>query len=294
MSRAARNALVEGVLGYARRAGDVLRTACPFCAEEGHKDKKQSLAIRNDSGVWWCYRCGTKGRLDGYDEDRAREAANKPAAEIVQFEPPPGFTCLADEPARSSEYYADARAYLQERKVKRSVIKRAHIGVSQEERWNGRIIIPFIEGETWVGWVGRLWTSKVDKDAQGLSGMKYLYPPGMSRGQILYNSQVLKRETDDPILVVEGAFDVLPFLTDAVAALGKLSGDQLRMLFESKRPVCFVPDGDEWQSAWAQALKFRFDGKRAGYIRLPPRVDPDEVDPVWLMDEARKSLDASI
>ena len=42
------------------------------------------------------------------------------------------------------------------------------------------------------------------------------------------------------------------------------------------------------------ALRLRFEGARAGWIKLPPRIDPDEVDKAELLDAAQRSIDAPI
>ena len=49
--------------------------------------------------------------------------------------------------------------------------------------------------------------------------------------------------------------------------------------------------GDAWEEGWALAMRLRLHGMRAGSVRLPPRKDPDQVDPAWLRAAARASLD---
>jgi len=91
-------------------------------------------------------------------------------------------------------------------------------------------------------------------------------------------------------MVVEGVFDALALYPNAVAVLGKASEAQMEALQESKRPVVIVLDGDAWQEGWAMAARLKFKGQRAGSVRLPPKLDPDEVDPAWLQEEVKKAL----
>lgn len=213
------------------------------------------------------------------------------------MEPPPGFCVLADEPAYSSLAYQPAKGYLISRGLKsRKFWRELQIGVSDYERWNGRILIPMLdtEGEEWLGWIGRLWVRKPAPAATGFAEMKYLYPSGMVRGLSFWNHTALRIEEDAPALTVEGAFDAIPFWPDAAAFLGKASEEQIEALVCAKRPICTVLDGDAWREAWVLTQRLRFEGQRAGYVRLPPRVDPDEVPRSWLLEEARKSLDRPI
>lgn len=284
---------VEELIPYAKKANGKYRAPCPFCEDDGHRDKKTSLIIRA-SGYFKCYRCETHGWLDEPPDPAALELAlgARPKEEITTFELPAGFMYLALDAAWNALAFADAREYLRSRGVRRRTVRRAKIGVCDYGRWANRVLVPIMseDGESCYGWSGRLWVKKVRKSAQGIAGLKYLYPPDMSRALIMYNSVALRTETDTPALIVEGVFDVLPFFADACATLGHPSPGQVEMMRQARRPVVAVPDGDAWVEGQMLAARLRFDGQRAGYVRLPPRIDPDEVDPAWLMEEARRSL----
>ena len=79
------------------------------------------------------------------------------------------------------------------------------------------------------------------------------------------------------MFVVEGVFDAIPMWPDGIAALGKVTGEQFTLLCASRRPVVFIPDGDAWRAGDGLMLALRAAGVDAGCIRLPPRVDPDEI-----------------
>lgn len=287
---------VEALLPSAKRTQTGWRAPCPFCEDEGHRDRKTSLVIQA-SGYFFCFRCAIKGRLreapdPAYAAHRTIELL-KGGATIKEFEPPPYFVELGVEPGLTALAFEEARAYLQKRGVPPSVQHRAGIGACYDGRWAGRVLVPITspkgDQSVWFGWSGRLWCNP-RKDVQGIAGLKYLYPPEMSRGEFFYNQRALDIETDVPLLVVEGVFDVLPFFDDAVATLGKMSARQTMLLREAKRPVCFAPDGDAWREGHADALKLQFDGRRAGCLRLPPRKDPDEFSVCVVMDAAIRSI----
>lgn len=275
---------------------DWQRTACPFCADDGHRDRKGSLSVQKSTGWWHCFRCGTRGRLDGFEDDDDLDELVAPNDSISQFDPPYSFAEFASRAGRTSCSLADARAYMKSRGVSRHMIEKRGIGACTDGRWDGRVIVPFkLDGyPKWVGWIGRLWVKKPAEHAEGLAAQTYLYPKGMTRGVFLYNHDAIYVETDEPLLIVEGAFDTFPFGDNAAAVLGKPAHAQVDALASAKRPLCVVLDGDAWIESEMLAARLRFEGARAGWIKLPPRVDPDEMDPDELMDAARRSIDAPL
>lgn len=294
MSRAENNQLVEHALRGAKFGRAWLRAVCPFCAIDGHTDRKHSLGVSASTGRYECFRCGTRGKLRSPPDpaaappDLARPETVYMAApeEYVPLGKPPGLTAIALEPAR---------AYLHSRRLtKPRVWARYQIGAATEGYWAGRIIVPMLttdeDDPQWLGWVARLWRNP-GPHAEGRHAMKYLYPKGMPRGLNLWNHRAMLIDTPQPVLIVEGVLDALPFGDHAAATLGKLSQWQLEALLESRRPISIVFDGDAWREGWALAARLRFEGRRAGYVRLPPKTDPDEVDAEYLLTEAVRSLD---
>ena len=164
----------------------------------------------------------------------------------------------------------------------------ARIGVALRGRHAGRIIVPVLAdtGE-WMGWVGRAW---------GKSTLPYLYSRGMRRGELLYNQSSMLVDTDEPVAVVEGVFDCYPTWPDSAAMLGKPSTPsrpspgQFEALLASRRPLAVVLDGDSWMQGKALSMRLRAHGQRAGFVRLPPQRDPDEVPVEWLRSEMRRCV----
>lgn len=263
------------------------RANCPFCPLLlGKTDKKRAWSVNILTGGWHCFRCGTSGKLDltGPEVETARDRV--PVEETIAMRPPPGFVSLMSAEGRGSLSLAPARTYLMGRGLGPDRWAATGIGACSTGRYSDRVIVPVLadDDETWLGWVGRVWVKKAE--------VPYLYPPGMKRGEILYNHRALHVETDDPVYVVEGVFDSLALWPRAVALLGKPSGMQVEALVNARRPVVVVLDGDAHEEGWALAMKLRFNGQRAGNVRLPPRIDPDEVPATWLIEEARRSLTA--
>jgi hypothetical protein len=283
-----RNNQVEDALRGARFGREWIRISCPFCADDGHVDRKLSLGVSASTGYYHCHRCATKGRLENAPDPTAEEYRPEAKVERVVVEPPPEYAALCS-PALSID---PARDYMKARGLgARELWRKYQIGAAADGFWAGRVIIPMLahDNDDWLGWIARLWC-KSAPNAEGRHAMKYLYPRGMPRGQTFWNHRALFLDTDDPVMIVEGVFDALPHGDNAVACLGKPSHAQVDWLSETKRPIAVVLDGDAWGESWALAAKLRFNGQRAGTVRLPPKTDPNTIDPARLLDAARKCI----
>lgn len=290
---------VESLLDSALHTGDRARMSCPFCEDAGHRDRKRSLSVSTSTGFWRCFRCDLKGKIGALDAGVDYSDRGPVVAALDEFyDKPDEFyrlaldTSVALRPAR--RYLLGKGRHGRPTPVPRSVWAQADLHACAEGFWQGRIIVPFYAPgkREWLGWVARLWTHEIAPGADGLAAIKYLYPRGMDKGEYLYNQRVLDLDTEDPVILVEGAFDCFAFWNDACAMLGDCSNQQLRTLISCDRPVCVVLDGDAWEKGYMLAARLRFEGQNAGHVRLPARVDPDEVDKTWLLEEARRSIHA--
>lgn len=257
----------ESIERAAREARDTgtgwARGFCPVCEERtGKADRKGSWSISLSTGYWTCWKCGGSGVL------RDRKAPE------VYVEPPPvepprlpvGFLPLAHGPGRTAEVCAAAREYLAGRGIGPRLAEEAGIGFVPD--WM-RVVVPIYGVAGLRGWVAR---SIVPTERT------YLYPKGFSRADTLYNEACLDVESAEPALVVEGVFDALAWWPRSVAVLGKPSDWQVARLSAARRPIAVCLDGDAWREGWALAMQLRLNGQSAGCIRLPPGLDPDEVD----------------
>jgi DNA primase len=206
-------------------------------------------------------------------------------AEVGEFIP------LWREPGATAIILEDARNYLTgKRKLEKETWEQASIGACMRGMYAQRLIVPIFneEGDDWAGFVSRTWQKNG----------AYRYPPGMSR-EMFYEQQLLREQTDEPLIVVEGVLDALPYFGQAVACLGKPTNWHRQELLTVKdRPIALCLDGDASRSDYGGliesetiAMELRFRGaERVGFVQLPPGEDPNSVDPDWLLEEARRCV----
>jgi hypothetical protein len=271
-----------------------IRCPCPFCeAERGKRDVSLALSVERGTGLWYCWRCQEGGKITAPDPDAApdplADAPDPNLEEPNEVSLPDGFACIGEGAGLHAEVLSGVRAYAASRNVTPAIAQRLGLGGCAWGRYAQRLVAPIYSrgGErVCFGWVAR--------DTTGTSESKYLYPHGMSRGAVMYGGEALLTPSDDPAMIVEGFMDTIPYAGDAAAVLGSPSRRHVQMMLESPRPIAIVLDRDVWPKAWSLAMLLRFEGKRAGAVCLPGTADPDEVDPAWLREEARRSLDAPL
>lgn len=277
--RAARQAVERALQGARSSLTGWYRANCPEClSRTGKADYKQALSINVRSGVFWCWKCQLKGRIGNAPELPPQDESE---AQSVTMEPPEGFVTMASKDAQESISLEPARDYMAKR-CPPELWFELGVGACITGLYAGRVIVPVLDEDdiTWLGWVGRTWYK---------SDRAYTYPKGMNRGSVMYNARALRAETDEPLIVVEGVFDAIWLWPNAVAVLGKASELQMEALATTNRPVVVVLDGDAWLEAYAMMQRLRLHGRTAGYVRLPPKKDPDEVPRDWLAEEIKRS-----
>lgn len=278
-----RNELAEAALQGARSSGggEWLRAECPFCPSVvGKRDTSRAFSINRQHWGWHCFRCGTAGHLDR----PAGEDVVQQERTAARIERPEHYLPLGEEPGATAHVTEQARRYLVARRVAPRLWAEARIGACAQGRYAGRVVVPILSGDTWLGWVGRAWSRKVPKP--------YIYPSGPWRGRALFNHAAL-HTSGEVLYVVEGVFDALALWPNAVAVLGKPSHEQVEALLLSRRPVVVVLDGDAWVEGWSLAMRLRLMGVRAGSVRLPPKTDPDQVPLADLWEAGRAALASS-
>ncbi len=268
-----------------KREGRSYRLDCPRCVSSKTGRADASMGMNGD-GAFHCHRCGIGGKLREGPNPGAYVASDSDTVE--EMLPPEGFIPLGHEPGVSAISLEDARAYALSRGITPELARRLHVGAVLSGYYGGRIIIPMMDSATdkWLGWIGRDWT--------GLAEKKYLYPVGMPKGSQLWNHDALFIETSEPLIIVEGALDCIPFYPNAAAVLGQPSGMQKEAMLLSKRPICIMLDGDMWRAGESLALWLRMQGVRAGSVALPPRKDPDEIERNLLMDAVDDSISSQL
>jgi hypothetical protein len=254
------------------------RVSCPLCLQSlGKEDRRQSLGIFVNTWKWHCFRCGRSGRLPYAPtglEDTELPTAEAP--DSYKLGAPDGFTILGDGDGLTAFAFKPARAYLSSRRISRKTCQEIGIGATLNGKAAYRIVVPVKDGHEWFGWVGRSWMKN--------ASLRYLYPRGMPRGEILFNAAALTVKTKKPAFIVEGVFDALPHWPDAVACLGKPTDEQFSIMLEASRPLVIALDGDAWRESESLVFALKAEGfpHNVSWLRFPPMVDPGDFSPIEL------------
>jgi len=284
-----RDELATEAASRVRGSGRWQRCSCPFCPLRGlGPDHRGNWCLDTTRGYYHCFRCNVKGFLPGCGPDEEQEeqplrclpVRMLPGELDDSLGAPEGFRRLIER----DEDLRGAVRYVRRRGITREIAEAAHLGACLDGPLRGRIVVPIFaaDGRTWAGWSARLYVP-----AKSHHTPKYRTPEGMVKRKAVYNQAALYRETDEPLLVVEGAFDALPYYPNALALLGKPTSDQVDLLFDTKRPLVICLDGDAWLEGQMLALRLAFMGlSRVGSVRLPPNTDPNSVNPDWLRKKA--------
>lgn len=286
-----RSRMVLEAVASERDSNGIIRAVCPFCVLSGHHTRKKKLDYVPATGKWSCWRCKAYGWLTPQDTlSNAFQTPSRSSNAVSVIDPPEGFHELGRYPSIIDNA---AHEYALKRGITRDAIAATRMGMTLhradreagEQDFRGRLIIPILDPRdpsSWFGYVGR--------DYTGRSGLPYLYSKGMSRARVLYREEVLWRETDVPALGVEGTLDAAFLYPDGFAVLGTWGQEQMEKLKAARRPVVWVLDGDAWRKGEAASMTMEVLGIRGGSIRLPPKMDPDNMDRAWIYEEARKLL----
>lgn len=257
----------------------------------GTPDKHFSMGVNGSTGRFHCFRCAAWGYLSGDSAGLPPERVDDDglAEEAPYLGPPEDWTPLWAGDGATAEVLRPARDYLARRGVPALALEGARIGACLRGRQAGRIVVPVLaaDGQTWKGWQARVWVSK-----PGPRTIKYVTAEGMDRYSTLFNEAALVEDTDTPALVVEGQFDALPYWPDVCALLGKPSEGQVEKMLAARRPLVVALDGDAWLESEMLALRLRFDGAAASWVKLPPGEDPGSVQPAWLWQAAQRAAAA--
>ena len=262
------------------------RAACPVCEDNDNKrDTKLSFGLYAASGGYHCFKCGTKGYLKEPLAGFANviEKPKENADELPVIPAPQSFIPLWTEDSARSLVLAPARQYAKSRGLTRELCRQVEIGAAIGGYFDQRLIVPLKTPDgVWRGFIARDWT--------GYAERSYLYPKGMSRSKVMFNLGAIMTPSTEPVLVVEGCLDALPYWPNAVACLGKPVAKHFAYLLQAARPIAVCLDGDSWREGKALAMRLRFEGKQAGFVRLPPASDPNSIDHEWLRQQAAECV----
>ena len=240
-----------------------VRTVCPSCG-----GKRGSFGYQPATSYYHCFRCGAWGWAQEDHADWAPSAQELATLSGPQPLPlPPELVPVGLEPHLSSAGLQWARDFLEARGVPRAAWTDLMIGACTRGNCRNRVVIPIEHRGKVCGWAART--------ARGNSRLKYLYPEGMDREELMFRGHLLEEVTDDPVFIVEGVFDALPHWDlPIVACLGKPTKKHIDRISGTRRPVIVALDGDAREEAIALFRKLQMRGKTATMLHQSRREDP--------------------
>ena len=259
--------IVTQILGSYYQKGDEHLYHCPYC---NHHKKKMSVNFAN--GYWKCWVCdqrgkniyrivrkfGTyqqrqkylelQGRLDLNEfDDLFKELNNIEEKQVIEM--PKEFISLCNKDQEMDS--TDAFRYLSSRGIGRREILKWKIGYCKEGTYAGRIIIPSFDMDGDLNYF-------IARSFVGHS-RRYLNPP--ADRDIVFNE--LNIDWDEPIILVEGAFDAVAAGENAIPILGSTLREKSR-LFQAialhDTPVYMALDKDaEKKAEWIIRSFLKYD-----------------------------------
>jgi DNA primase len=252
---------------------------CPFC----HHHKKK-LQVNLDTQQWHCWVCNSKGRsissllrklnVDKRDLDRLHkiygdEPAYSPTEEyVIKLQLPKEFKQLHFKPSGLfNPIYNKAIHYLSQRGIKDSEIVKYNIGYCEDGLYGGRIIIPSYDES---GELNYFIARSFYEDEK----MKYKNPP-VNRDVIVFENQI---NWNEPITLVEGAFDAFSVKRNVIPLLGKFLLSKLKnKIFEKGvKEITIMLDSDAIEDSTKHSEWFIKNGIKVKNI-IPNGKDAGEL-----------------
>ena len=252
---------------------------CPFC----HHHKKK-LQVNLDTQQWHCWVCNSKGRsissllrklnVDKRDLDRLHkiygdEPAYSPTEEyVIKLQLPKEFKKLYFKPSGLfNPIYNKAVHYLTQRGITDSEIVKYNIGYCEDGLYSGRIIIPSYDES---GELNYFIARSFYEDEK----MKYKNPP-VNRDVIVFENQI---NWNEPITLVEGAFDAFSVKRNVIPLLGKFLLSKLKnKIFEKGvKEITIMLDSDAIEDSTKHSEWFMKNGIKVKNI-IPTGKDAGEL-----------------
>jgi len=253
---------------------------CPFC----HHHKKK-LQVNLDTQYWHCWVCDSKGRsiqsllrklnVDVRDIQKVRdiygdEAPSTTTQEefVVKLQLPKEFKSLYQKPKSINPIYSQAIHYLKQRSIGIGEILRYNIGYCEEGLYEGRIIIPSYDFNGELNYF-------IARSFYEDNKMKYKNPP-VNRNVIVFENQI---NWNEPITLVEGAFDAFSVKRNAIPLLGKFLPTKLKdRIFEmGVKEITILLDSDAVDDSTKHTEFFQKNGIAVKNI-IPKGKDAGEME----------------
>jgi DNA primase len=253
---------------------------CPFC----HHHKKK-LQVNLDTQYWHCWVCDSKGRsiqsllrklnVDVRDIQKVRdiygdESPSTTTQEefVVKLQLPKEFKSLYQKPKSINPIYSQAIHYLKQRSIGIGEILRYNIGYCEEGLYEGRIIIPSYDCNGELNYF-------IARSFYEDNKMKYKNPP-VNRNVIVFENQI---NWNEPITLVEGAFDAFSVKRNAIPLLGKFLPTKLKdKIFEmGVKEITILLDSDAVDDSTKHTEFFQKNGIAVKNI-IPKGKDAGEME----------------
>ncbi|KXL54017.1 DNA primase [Anaerotignum neopropionicum] len=328
------NDIVEVISQYVplKKKGNSYFGLCPF-----HNEKSPSFSVNSEKQFYYCFGCGAAGNVFGFVMEMENcdfpEALKKLAdrAHITLPEPEKNAQAIAVEQLKErlfeihsiagrfyydvlqSEEGADARSYIEGRKLQAAVSRKFGLGYAPErrnalmehlkekgyaindmlqsglvienkdkngyhDRFRGRLMFPIFDFQgRVVGFGGRI---------IGKGEPKYLNSPEtilFSKSRNLYGLNFAKAERKKELILVEGYMDMISLyqggFRNVVASLGTaFNQEHARTLKKFAEDIILLYDSDEaGTNAALRAIPVLCtNGFRVRVMQVPNGKDPDE------------------
>ncbi len=233
-------------------------------------------------GVWVCYSCGAAGRTDG-KLSRSAEVTELAAGMLV----PAKQSALLSKPAGWLELFdAHHPSPYWVNRVGRETAELYRCG-THPTTFNPTYPVTDIQGRV-LGVVQRQTGTP-----------KYVYPPGISVSECLFGFEYAKSQKDMPLVVVEGASDVMAVhAKTGICGVGVYGAGiktlQLNVISKMRRRVVIAFDADRagQHASMVSRQALEEKGIQANVITWPPDVkDAADVDAVQLAERIRNCAD---
>ncbi len=252
---------------------------CPFCHHH-----KQKLQVNTETQQWHCWVCNSKGRSiqsllrrlhcepsqlqkikNIYGEDDV--SSYKGDEEVVKLSLPSEFKQLYIKPKSINPIYNKALSYLKQRGIGMGEIVKYNIGYCEGGIYAGRIIIPSYDSDGNLNYF-------VARSFYEDTKMKYKNPP-VNRNVIIFENQI---NWNEPIVLVEGAFDSFSVRRNAIPILGKFIPKKLmdKIMLSGVKEIAIMLDSDAVSESVKYSNYFQKNGIRVKNI-IPKSKDIGEM-----------------
>ena len=276
--------LLETVLGRSKKtSGNNVSFKCPLCNHYKHK-----LEVDLSSQYWHCWVCNAKGRKlytlfkkIGATITQIKDLAKQtdsyiPVKEEVKTHVslPSEFQLILNGNKNNPEF-RNALMYLKNRGITRHDIVRYGIGYCESGPYDKMIIIP-----------------SYDKDGKlnFFTGRSYYKDSSFKHKNPKVSKDIIGFELfinwDEPITIVEGAFDAIAVKRNAIPLFGKIILDNLKkkIIEKNVRDIYIALDTDAREKALDICQYFTDNGINVYLIELGEK-DPSDIGYVGMVNK---------